>query len=121
MSENKYELTGFQSPCSEFQEDDLSLTERFITDKAAMVLIWAGSNYPQLGVLKGDLLVIHRGKTPAPGKIVVAVVSNIFRLAVFQINNGYPWILPFNKRVGDPENAEEDFIWGVVSSIHRRR
>ncbi len=112
------QMTGFQSPCSEYAEDELSLDQKFITDKPAMFFVRAGNNYDHFKILKNDLLVIHRGKQPAVNQVVVAVIGNNFVLAKYQKINGFPVLMPFNKSLGDVEEGE-DFIWGVVSSIHR--
>ena len=69
---------------------------------------------------KGDHLIIDRSLTPVVGDLVVAVICNEFKIARFARNHlGEAILLPFNKKVGDVE-AEEDFIWGVVSSQHRK-
>lgn len=113
------EMTGFQSPCAEFAEDELSLDKVFIPDRAAMFAVIAASDRPQLGIQKNDKLIILRGKTPVSNQIVMAVISNQFVLAKFQWINGQGVLMPYNKRVGDVEQ-NEDFIWGVLSSLHRK-
>jgi DNA polymerase V len=112
------EMTGFQSPCTEYAEDELSLDQRFITDRPAMFFVRAKTHYPHFHIMKDDLLLIHRGREPKGGETVMAVVSNNFLLAKFQTINGRGVLMPINKILGDDENGE-DFIWGVISSIHR--
>lgn len=113
------EMTGFQSPCAEYAEDELSLDKKFLTDRPAMFFIRAVNNYPHFNVLKDDLLLIHRGQMPLIGEAVIAVVSNHFVLARFHKVDGRGVLMPMNKEIGNSENGD-DFIWGVVSSIHRR-
>lgn len=112
------QMTGFQSPCAEFAEDELSLDAVFVTDRPAMMFVRASQNYPQFMILKGDRLLIHRGPQPEPNQVVVAVISNNFIFAKFQWVNGKGVLMPFNRIIGDVENGD-DFIWGIVASVHR--
>ena len=113
------EMTGFQSPCAEFAEDELSLDKVFIPDRTGMYAVIAAHDRPQFCIYKEDKLIIHRGRAPQANQVVMAVISNNFVLAKFQWVNGIAMLMPFNKRVGDVEE-NEDFIWGVVSSLHRK-
>lgn len=112
------QMTGFQSPCAEYAEDELSLDKLFITDRPAMVFVSAAQNYPSFQIMKGDRICVHKGKQPKSNQVVVAVISNNFVFAKFQWINGKGVLMPFNKVIGDVENGE-DFIWGIVSSVHR--
>lgn len=112
-------MTGFQSPCSEFAEDSLSLDDIFLPDKTGMYGVIAASDRPSFGIYKGDKLIIHRGRVPMGNQVVMAVINNSFVLAKFQWLGGEGFLMPFNKKVGDVEQ-NEDFIWGVVSSLHRK-
>jgi SOS-response transcriptional repressor LexA len=112
------QMTGFQSPCTEYAEDELSLEKFFVTDKPAMVFVRAAQAYPHYQINKGDLMLIHRGQQPKSNQVVVAVISNNFVFARFQWVGGKGILMPFNRPIGDVENGE-DFIWGIVASIHR--
>lgn len=112
-------MTGFQSPCAEFAEDELSLDKIFITDQTGMYGVIAAFDRPLFGIKKNDKLIIHRGRKPASNQVVMAVINNQFVLARFQWIAGEGYLMPFNKKVGNVE-AEEDFIWGTLSSIHRK-
>jgi len=114
------EVTGFQSPCAEYAEDRLSLDQRYITNPPAMYPMRVGTDSKLFELRKGDHMIIDRSLDPKVGDLVVAVISNEFKIARFARNqNGEGILLPFNKKVGDVE-AEEDFIWGVISSQHRK-
>ena len=114
------EMTGFQSPCAEYAEDRLSLDQRFLTNPPAMYPLRVSSDSKLFDLKKGDHLIIDRSLDPKPGELVVAVISNEFKIARFALGqDGQGYLMPFNKKVGDVE-AEEDFIWGVVSSQHRK-
>ena len=112
------QMTGFQSPCTEYAEDDLLLDQRFVTDKPAMVFVRAKNDYPMYQIQKEDLLLVHKGQQPKSNQVVVAVISDNFVIAKFQWINSQGVLMPFNKRIGDVENGD-DFIWGIVASIHR--
>ena len=60
-----------------------------------------------------------RSLDPKPGDLVIAIISNEFKIARFSVVQGVGFLLPFNKRVGEDELGD-DFIWGVVSSQHRK-
>ncbi len=113
------QMTGFQSPCAEYAEDRLSLDERYLTNPPAMFPLRVSSDSKLFELQKGDELIIDRSLHPKIGDLVVAVISNEFVIARFTLHQGVPLLLPFNKKVGDEENGD-DFIWGVVSSQHRR-
>lgn len=68
---------------------------------------------------KGDELLIDRSLDPNPGDLVVAVIANEFVIARFTLQQGEAMLLPYNKKAGEDE-LDEDFVWGVVSSQHRR-
>jgi DNA polymerase V len=113
------EMTGFQSACAEYAEDRLLLDERYLTNPPAMYPMRVGSDSKLFELRKGDELIIDRSLDPQANDLVIAVISNQFAIARFTLNQGIPYLLPFNKKVGDDELGE-DFIWGVVSSLHRR-
>ncbi len=113
------EMTGFQSACAEYAEDRLSLDERYLTNPPAMYPLLIKSDSKLFELRKGDHLIIDRSLDPRPGDLVVAVISNDFKIASFALGPDGPILLPYNKKVGDVE-LEEDFIWGVVSSQHRK-
>lgn len=114
------EMTGFQSPCAEYAEDRLSLDEKYLTNPPAMYPLRVATDSKLFELRKGDHLIIDRSLDPKSGDLVVAVISNEFKIARFALTpNGEGILLPFNKKAGDVE-AEEDFIWGVISSQHRK-
>lgn len=112
-------MTGFPSACAEYAEDRLSLDQRYITKRHAMYPIRVRSESRLFDLKKGDELIIDRSLDPIHGDLVMAVISNEFVIAKFSMENGSPLLLPYNKRIGENELGE-DFIWGVVSSLHRR-
>ncbi|WP_408095692.1 LexA family protein [Peredibacter sp. HCB2-198] len=113
-------MTGFPSPCAEYAEEELSWESRYIANEPATFHVKISSDQRQFELKKGDHLIIDRSLDPKPGELVVAVINNEFKIAQFTLAaSGEGILMPFNKKVGDVE-AEEDFIWGVVSSLHRK-
>jgi DNA polymerase V len=113
------QVTGFQSPCAEYGEDRLSLDEKYLTNPPAMFPVRVASDSRLFDLKKGDHLIVDRSLDPKPGDLVIAVISNEFKIARFNLVEGVGYLLPFNKRVGEDELGE-DFIWGVISSQHRK-
>jgi hypothetical protein len=73
-------LTGFQSPCSEFAEKPLSFDERYGLGDPGIRLIKVESDFPQLGVMKGDHVLVDLGETPGPNSLVVTFMDDEVRL-----------------------------------------
>lgn len=113
------QMTGFQSACAEYAEDRLSLDEKYLTNPPAMFPVRVGSDSRQFQLRKGDHLIIDRSLDPRPGDLVIAVISNEFKIAQFVLLQGMPYLLPYNKRVGDDESGD-DYVWGVIASLHRK-
>lgn len=118
MAEHQ-EMTGFQSPCAEFAEDRLSLDQKFLTNPPAMFPLKVATSSSLFELRKGDDLLVDRSLNARPGDLVVAVIGNEFKLARYQLLNGEATLMPFNKKVGEDELGE-DYIWGVVASLHRK-
>jgi DNA polymerase V len=113
------QVTGFQSPCAEYGEERPSLDAKYLTNPPAMFPVLAAADSRLFDLKKGDHLIVDRSLDPRPGDLVIAVISNEFKIARFTLVQGTGYLMPFNKTVGDDELGE-DFIWGVVSSLHRK-
>ncbi len=95
-------LTGFQSPCSEFAEKPLSFDERYGLGNPGIKLLKVESDFPQLGVMKGDELLVDLSKRPGPKSLVVTFLEDEVRL--FQ---------------GNKLTDLDDVVCGVVTVIIR--
>lgn len=73
-------LTGFQSPCSEFAEKPLSFDERYSVGNPGIKLLKVESDFPRLGVMKGDELLVDLSKRPGPKSLVVTFLEDEVRL-----------------------------------------
>jgi SOS-response transcriptional repressor LexA len=106
-SDFSYHITGFQSACSEYHEDLLSLDKRYLANRPATFIVEVQGRSLALGVLAGDKLIIDRSLTPREGQLVLVVINNDFSLQ------------RFSQKIfsGDAENG--DFVWGVITTLLR--
>jgi DNA polymerase V len=88
----------------DYADRGLRLDERLIERPAATFFMTAAGSAPDAGVGDGDLLVVDRGETPGPGRVVVAVVAG--EMVVRRLAAGW---------------REDDGLelWGVVRWIIR--
>lgn len=107
-SDSSYKITGFQSACSEYHEDILSLDERYQIGAPSVFIIAANGNSLTLGIKSGDKFIIDRALKPQKNELVLLVVNGEFRFTHF---------MPEQLKNQDPDSG--DFIWGVVTTILR--
>lgn len=111
---------GFPSPAQDYPTEELSLVEHLIRDRAATYFWRAAGRSMEPVIPDGALLIVDRGVTPVPGRIVVAIVDGEYtvkRLHVDQSgqvtlraeNPGFPHLVL-------PELSEMT-VWGVVTFI----
>lgn len=117
MEQQWQQVTGFQSPCAEYAEKRLSLDKKYFSHPSSMFVMKLMSSYDNFALRKNDHLVIDRSLHPKDGDLVVAIISSEFKVARFHIQGGKKILLPY--KVVIDENNEDDFIWGVISSLHR--
>lgn len=106
MTQIYEQMTGFQSACAEFHEKELSLDERYLTNRPSMFLIEVGDDSKRHNVFKGNKLLIDRSLKPREKDLVLMVMGNEFKLVHFS------WKMLEGQ---DPETG--DFVWGVVKTI----
>ncbi len=103
-----YKITGFQSACTEYHEDILSLDERYQIGAPSGFIIAATGHSQPLGIKSGDKFVIDRALTPQKGELVLLVVRGEFKFTHY---------MPEQLKNQDPDSG--DFIWGVVTTLLR--
>lgn len=113
------QMTGFQSPCAEYAEEKLSLDKKFLSNPPAMFIVKVSSNSPHFNIKKGDYLVVDRSLQPKPYDLIIAVIGNEFKVARFDQQGKSRTLFPYNIPIGVDE-MDENFIWGVISSLHRK-
>lgn len=111
------QMTGFQSPCAEYAEKRLSLDQKYFSHPSSMFIMKLMSSYENFSLQKHDHLVIDRSLHPKDGDLVVAIIKSEFKVAKLSLYSGKRVLLPYNVIID--ENCEDDFIWGVISSLHR--
>ena len=107
-SDSPYKITGFQSACSEYHEDILSLDKRYGIGAPSIFIIAANGTSISLGIKSGDKFIIDRSLKPQKGELVLLVVRGEFTFTHFS---------PQQLKNQDPDSG--DFIWGVVITILR--
>jgi DNA polymerase V len=115
---------GFPSSADDYLDGEIDLN-RFLVERPAACYLMrvAGPSMSGAGILDGDLVVVDRSVTPAPGHVVVAVLDGEMtlkrlrrlkdgRFMLVAEHPGYPSIT-----VGEERPAE---IWGVVVGCVRK-
>lgn len=111
---------GFPSPAQDYPTEELSLVEHLIRDKAATYFWRAAGRSMEPVIPDGSLLIVDRGVTPMPGRIVVAILDGEFTVKRLHVdpngqvtlqaeNPGFPHLVL-------PELSEMT-VWGVVTFI----
>lgn len=116
---------GFPSPASDYAENDLSLTDYFVRNQDATMIIEArGDSMIDAGIYEGDILMIDRSVEPRSGDIVLAYLQGDFTLKRLEIVDGVPELHPQNSARDFPiirPTEYDDFqIEGVLVSSGRR-
>ena len=116
---------GFPSPAADYAESDLSLTDYFVRNQDATMIIEArGDSMIDAGIYEGDILMIDRSVEPRSGDIVLAYLQGDFTLKRLEIVDGVPELHPQNSTGNYPiirPNEFDDFqIEGVLVSSGRR-
>lgn len=111
---------GFPSPAQDYPTEELSLVEHLIRDRASTYFWRAAGHSMEPVIPDGSLLIVDRGISPVPGRIVIAIVDGEFTVKRLYIdrsgqvtlraeNPSYPHLLL-------PELSEMT-VWGVVTFI----
>ena len=116
---------GFPSPAADYAENDLSLTDYFVKNRDATMIIEArGDSMIDAGIFEGDILVIDRSVEPRPGDIVLAYLQGEFTLKTLKFANGQPELHPQNSSGNYPvirPGEYDDFqIEGVLVGSGRK-
>lgn len=102
-----YQITGFQSPCAEFQEKPLSLDERYLTNRPSLFIVELAADHRNVSLKKGDKCLVDRSLSPRPGDIVILVLDDQFELH------------HFSSQLGIRLKERDNFLWGVVTTLIR--
>lgn len=108
MSNSDYDITGFESPCTEFREKNLSLDERYQIDRPQTFIVEIKGDSHKLGLKSGDKLILNRSLIPHEDQLVLLVIKNEFKLGAFS-----------TAQLKDQDPETGDFVWGVVTTLLR--
>ncbi len=78
-----------------------------------------GESMLGLGILPGDLVVVHRAQTARNGEIVVALLGDEATVKTFSRKDGHIWLLPANPDY-EPIDGTECSILGKVTAVVRQ-
>ena len=71
--EDPGQVSGFQSPAADYQEDRLHIIQKLVSDPLNTFYFEAGSDeMDQFGIRTGTILIVDRSKKPTGGMIVIA-------------------------------------------------
>ncbi len=114
---------GWPSPAEEEMVDTISLDEWLISNReATFMLKVTGDSMIDAGIRPGDTVLVHRGKQPRSGDVVVAEVDHEWTIKFFVQNgkSGKISLKPANKNYDSIVPQEELRIAGVVTSVIRK-
>src|SRR5215467_11863822 len=99
-STQKNTRSGWPSPAEEELADIMRLEDWLIERKEATYLLtMKGDSMKDAGILDGDVVVVERGPSPAPGQIVVAEIDGTTTLKFLrQGQSGSHYLEPANER-----------------------
>lgn len=111
---------GFPSPSQGYATDELDLNERLIRDRVS-TFVWraAGHSMTDAGIHDQDLLLVDRGISPVPGRIVVAVVDGEYTVKRLDLVGEHLVLRAEAAGYRDiiPGELSEASIWGVVTWV----
>ncbi|MBS0970838.1 peptidase [Nissabacter archeti] len=109
---------GFQNPSQNYTEHRLTLGDLVYLSPHSTYLLRSASDYPDVGIMKGSLLVIDRGLTPQDRQVVIVKVDDELVLRRLQLEP-VPGLQELSGQGSVMLLTEEDdaLIWGVVAYV----
>lgn len=112
---------GFPSPAEEEEADTISLDEWLIDNReATFMLKVSGDSMIDAGIQPGDTVLLHRGRVPKSGDIVVAEVDQEWTLKYFEKKGKSVVLKPANRRYKPIMPQDELRVAGVVTAVVRK-
>ena len=111
---------GWPSPAENYVEDSLDLHKLAVRNPPATFFMRVtGDSMIGVGIHSSDLLVVDRSRTPASGKVVVAVVDGELTIKRLVKRKGRMYLSPENPAYPeiDITDREEVSIWGVATYV----
>ncbi|WP_434998788.1 LexA family protein [Vibrio scophthalmi] len=113
-------ISGFESPCAEYSQLDLSLDELLIERPSSSFLALAqGDSMNDVGIFDGDILIIDRFPVAQESDIIVANLNGEFVCKIISFKRRE--LMSANSKYSSVTISEEDTftIEGVVVSSVR--
>ena len=116
--EDPGQVSGFQSPAADYQEDRLHIIQKLVSDPLNTFYFEAGSDeMDQFGIRTGTILIVDRSKKPTGGMIVIAWHHGewLVRQLITHVKNKY---LTTGKEEDEFVELTAEagiLIWGVVT------
>lgn len=110
--------TGFQSACTEYAQNNLSLDSLFAL-RAPNIYLWraTGGHGKKFQVKEGDIIIVDRKLLkPKIGSLYVVIVGSEFHLGEFTMIQNKPFLVPQMICLQNDLDFEAK-IWGGVVAI----
>lgn len=116
-------MSQFPSPAQDYEQKDLDLNDRCITNPPATFFFTvAGESMVGAGIFPGDLLIVDRSITPKSGNIVVVDVNGEWMVKRLQMKGQQVKLLSENQ-ANPPITLKEGLelvVFGVVTyNVHK--
>jgi repressor LexA len=114
---------GFPSPAEEELVDTITLDELLIRNKEATFMAKvSGDSMIEAGIMKGDMVLFDRSRTPASGDVVIAELDGDSTIKYFSKVGDKVMLRPANKKYKPiiPTEGQELKITGVVVAVIRK-
>ena len=110
----------FPSPAQDYEQEELDLNTRFITNPPATFLfVVSGDSMSGVGIYDGSHLIVNRAITPKSSQIVVAVLEG--ELMVKRLYRRGATVKLLSENPAHPPvvlaEGQELIIWGVVTYV----
>jgi len=114
---------GFPSPAEDYMEGPLDLNEHLVRTPAATFFVRVtGDSMVGLGINSGDLLIVDRSLSPAPGRVVIAAINGELTVKQFCRTRQGTFLVAANANYPPRQITEETGmeIWGIVTYVVHR-
>jgi DNA polymerase V len=111
---------GFPSPAEDLGAERLDLSKLLQTQRQDVYFMRIkGMSLRDLGIFDQDMAVIHRGKRPRDGDIVVVSVDGEFTAKVLECRRNAMTLKAANSEFPDivPQDGQTVEVWGVVTAV----
>ena len=113
-------MTGFPSPAEDYLHETLDFNRDLIRHpETTFYGRVKGDSMEEVGIRKGDIVVIDRSLEPQHGDVVMALIDGEFTIKFLDLTHrdeGYIELRPANRKYKPIcINADDNFeVWGVV-------